>query len=635
VDIDLRGRLEREKARIGLSFDVVSFIDEELPAQPWLPLEYNADFAITRYFTARYVRTSELDAAIEEAMLALDDESDGVVLHLVPDDEEDLEAVRIRLADANLPARLVVSVPARSVPIYDSALEVNTLRRMQEDDALTGEDPLVLPELRQMTDDSLEYLRRSLMRVTEPYPEGPYWIVSGSTRRFQSATELRHVLSEITRDEFPSTPRINNELIVRKRPRQVIVNARKKLLAGILEHYSDEDFQLEGYRPDRSMLNTVLLHTGLYVGDNGRWRFVEPEEVADTRLSTVWRMFKEMLTVPERAPKDLSAFFRELRKPPIGLRQGLYPILFAAALRAFPAAISLTREGEYVEDILPSTIESICSTPDQFELRVLPMTDEVQTFLSRLRACFDGGERVTSETDYVRATYDSVQAWLANLPPAARSTKRVSKSASRLRALLSRVTDPVELFLKRIPTEFQIRDLSDEAALKPVRRAAKELEGVIEVYYGVAEAAFKEALQLRGEAEITTDVKQWIRLIPEAAVSEMSNALAKAVLTRLKMPYAEPHMLIDSIASLLVDKTVNRWDDSTLAAFDIALRSAISQIEEYALQTAKDRPELAQELAQLAEVRIKNLYRYLKEIVGGDEASSRLREISDQQEKAV
>ena len=632
VDIDLRGRLEREKGRVGLSFDVVDFVKSELPPTPWLPVEYNADFAITRYFSCEFIPASRIDQEVVEAERRLEDGADGIILQVLPDDDENVETLLAHILSLSLPERLVFSIPQKAFAIFDAALEVHTLRRMQDDDALIGEDPLVLPELRQMTDDALEYLRRSLMRISRPLVDGPIWIARNAVQPVESAVELRRLLSAICESAFPQTPRINNELIVRKKPRQVIVNSRKKLVAAILDHYGDEDFGLEGYRPDRSMLNTVLLHTGLYRQDNGAWRFVTPAELKDARLRHVWKLFRDLVSKPTKAPKDLEQFFSSLREPPIGLRAGLFPILLAAALRAFPSAVSLTRDGLYVEDILPSTIEMICAHPSDFELRVLPMTDEIATYLRRIRASFDRTDRQTSETDLIRVAFDSVHRWLSELPPAALSTRRVSRQASKLRSLLSRISDPVELFLKRLPTEFEITDLSNERQLATLREAIHEIESVVILYYDFAESALRETLELRSEAAITTDVKAWTRLVPAQAVTKMTNALARALYTRLTMPYDSAHRLIDSVASLLIDKTVNRWDDSTLAAFDIALRSAVRQIEEFALQAAKDDPVLSVDLVKLAEVRIKNLYRYLRQITGSQEAARILKQIASEEQ---
>jgi hypothetical protein len=87
------------------------------------------------------------------------------------------------------------------------------------------------------------------------------------------------------------------------------------------------------------------------------------------------------------------------------------------------------------------------------------------------------------------------------------------------------------------------------------------------------------------------------------------------------MTYDTPQRLLDSLSSLLLDKTIHRWDDSSLAAFDIALRSAIRQIEEVALESARTTGDHAEEMIQLAETRIRNLYKYLDDIAGRDRAS--------------
>lgn len=629
VDIDLRGRLDQEKARIGLSFDVIEFISEEVPPRPVLPLEYNAEYQMTRYLPARYVQATGIDEALVDARARIDEGQDGVVLYLVPDDAEDLTTVTERIRSMEIPDRVVVTIPRRQVPIYDAALEVFTLRKMQDDDALTNEDPLVLPELRQMTDDALEYLRRSLLRLTEPGDGGPLWYYAFDFHEHSSNVELRTAISDIMRSAFSHTPRINNELIVRKRPRQVIVNARKSLIGGIMDRYGQEDFGIEGNRPDRSMLNTVLLHTGLYVRSGDTWHFASPSELQDRNLRAVWERFKKLVSRPSKNPKDLKGFFEKLQAPPVGLRPGLFPILLSAAFRAFPSVLSITKDGSYVPDITQSVVESLCDHPEWYEFVVLEMDEQVIDYLARIRGCFQQNTVSSTETDHLRKTYDVVQAWLAGLPPAALSSRRVSPQATRLRGLLTRIGDPVDLFLKRIPKDFGDGHAFPEH-LESLRGAVEELEAITETYYSFAETSLMDALKLRASSDVVEQVRNWTELIPADAAATVTNSVAKALYTRFTISYDSPHRLIDSIASLLVDKTVNRWDDSTLSAFDRALRSAISQLEEYAMEIARQRPATAGNLSKLAVVRMKNLYGYLKDILGQDDARKTLLRIVEE-----
>jgi hypothetical protein len=123
-----------------------------------------------------------------------------------------------------------------------------------------------------MTDDARDHLQRLIDRLIGPGPSGPRWFYDGKELSAGSARDLRKVLSEIMDSVFNKTPRINNEIIVRKKPSPVVTNARKKLVLGILERCGQDELGIQGNFPDKSMFRTVLLHTGIYRQDrHGRW----------------------------------------------------------------------------------------------------------------------------------------------------------------------------------------------------------------------------------------------------------------------------------------------------------------------------------------------------------------------------
>ena len=237
-------------------------------------------------------------------------------------------------------------------------------------------------------------------------------------------------MSNIMEEVFAHCPRINNEMIVRHRPSSVVVNARKKLMLGILERSGMESLGIVGNFPDSSIFRCVLLHTGLYRQDNGRWRYAEPEELEDPNLKLVWKEVQAFLTVPSTTPKDPRQLLHKLVEPPYGVRFGLLPILFGAGLKAFPSALSLMKDGAYVPDILPSVIESLCREPDRFRVSVLELDDESEQYLRGLHRIFTAGpEYEVPEVDLVRLCHDALEAWKAQLPLAAQTTRQLRPPA--------------------------------------------------------------------------------------------------------------------------------------------------------------------------------------------------------------
>ena len=55
TDLDLRGRLEQEKERLGPRFDHIAFLSSEVPPAPWKSIDYNGEYGTERYFESRYV----------------------------------------------------------------------------------------------------------------------------------------------------------------------------------------------------------------------------------------------------------------------------------------------------------------------------------------------------------------------------------------------------------------------------------------------------------------------------------------------------------------------------------------------------------------------------------------------------
>ena len=287
TDVDLRGRLEEEKRRQEEQFDDLKFLSEEARPPAWRPVEYNDKHCVRRYLAGRYEYVATLPESLrqDQYLRRLDPGTDGEVLYVLAESHDEIaQAEQALRSDLNAD-RIVVALPREPLPIREAALEVWCLLRMQTDSELVGADPLVGPELQQMTDDARGHLQQLLDRLVWPGSDGPRWFHKGEPMpRADSPRGLRTALSSIMVEVFAHCPRINNEMIVRHRPSAIVVNARKKLMLGILERSGMEGLGIEGNFPDSSMFRCVLLHTGLYRQDNGRWRYAEPEELEDPGL---------------------------------------------------------------------------------------------------------------------------------------------------------------------------------------------------------------------------------------------------------------------------------------------------------------------------------------------------------------
>jgi len=370
TDADLRGRLEEERHRCADGFDLVDFLSEEARPPAWKPLEYNSEYGVCRYWASTYMTPDELEAHLTgEAAEDISAGFDGRVIYVVAETPEQLEKAEQLARNELIHQQIVLALPSEPLPLSDAAIEVACLTQMQFDVDLVGSDPLVLPEIQQMGDDARTHLQQLLDHLIYPSKDGPKWFHLGKPLCVRSAGGLRGELSKITRDVFPKTPRIHNEMIVRKKPTSTIINSRKKLLLGILERHGKENLGIKGNFPDFSMFRTVLLHTGLYrKNGEGEWTYAAPTRraIKDPGLLGVWQLVRDFYTEPSDRPRSPRGLLEKLQRPPYGVRAGLLPIFVAAGLKAFSRVISLTKKGEYVTDILPTVIEDLCKKPAEY-----------------------------------------------------------------------------------------------------------------------------------------------------------------------------------------------------------------------------------------------------------------------------
>ena len=85
--------------------------------------------------------------------------------------------------------------------------------------------------------------------------------------------------------------------------------------------------------------------------------------------------------------------------------------------------------------------------------------------------------------------------------------------------------------------------------------------------------------------------------------------------------------MVDSLASLLVKKSVRRWDDSIVAIFDREINNIVVKIENAARSCPSRDESLKAGLSHLLAGRLSGLYQQLIEVVGEGEAKEQLANI--------
>jgi len=481
---------------------------------------------------------------------------------------------------------------------------------------------MVRTELDHLSDDVRQALRPAVDRVLSPGPRGGTWYFLGRPLPVESAVELRSALSAIMDDVFSASPVIMSEMVVRRRPSPVIINARKKVILGILERYSQEFVGIEGDFADKAIFRAVFLRSGLYRPEGERWRFADPSELEDPGLGAVWKRVAEFFSEP--GSKSLHSLTHELMEPPFGVREGLLPVLIAAGIKAFPTPKAIRSRALFVTDLLPSTIEEMVRSPEDYTVDVVSLTPEQEDYLQDVLARFSTwAPTVAPNDDVIRKAYDAVQGWWEALPASAKATSSISAQARRFRSLIQR-PDPVAVLLKEIPVLLggSERDLSQ--AWEGLQACVDELEGMEKRFQASARAALASAMEARG-LEVGSDIgesgRSWASFFPRALPLDSLSPVAKATLGQLRRTHDGERPLMNALALLVTGHALKDWTESTPPEFDRRLRTALEDIEHAALEAGRSAavgPEVNEGLIKLSRARLRMTLRQLADLTGED-----------------
>jgi hypothetical protein len=632
ADMDLRTKLEDEKQRLSAVFNLNEFLERECLPPCWRPREHNDTFGIRRYFESIYFRAQDfLDHLniIRPEVLELDRSTDGRICYLLAETADEIVQARKAidlLSKTNDVGnkRIIFAIPSEPLQVRDAATEVAALLSMERDSALIEADPLVLPEIKQMLDDARLHLRNLVDKLVVPSSNATAWVYCGQEFEIESVRQLEIFLSAITNRNYPYTPIIQNELIVKKKPTSVMVNSRKKALLALLERAGKEGLGITGNFPDAAIFRTVLLNTGLYAPFGDGWGFTKHSDIKDLGLAKVWELIEDFFRDPcpeGRSPREL---LNTLQSPPYGVREGILPVLFAAGLKAFAVSTSLLKDGEYIADVLPSVIENLCKEPERFRIKVLALDTDTASYLEELRHLFCQQKHLGNESDLLRKTFEALQAWLRQLPEAVRETQQLSQSAKDFRNALLRSNDPVFLLLTRIPQIFEER--SGLELNQMIAEAKAEIESVTDKYREAAAKFLRRALQVPDSDKRTTReaARDWAKSFSKFITKTHPD---NVILMRMQYDYETNDQLIDSLSDLpkLSSCSVSRWGDRDVDKFSTALAESIRSIEDFAfgkdVSSLKPNKAESKGMIDLIQSRIEDALQKLKD-VGGEELAA-------------
>lgn len=584
-DVDIDERIAEGRRQTRQAICLADNVRALLPDRPLVARRHSFETGALRSFEVRYV--DDVDAV--DAALRATGSQDGKVLVCLGESTALAEQFRARALQAASAANVVFAIPQQIGELRGLVTELGALRWAWDNTPDLRDDRVARREISLRVTEAEQLLQRSVHGLLDPRPEptgrGCTWIHAGRLQRVASPPAVSQLLSQVYDDLYSQSPRIRNELIVRRNLSTAASAARRNLVEFMLTRGDQPMLGIEGYPPERSMYESVLAATGIHGRRRGDgWGFAEPSASGEHNLLPCWRRLKELVFERQPEPLPVVELFAQLSAPPFGVPDGLQPVILCALMMVFPDETTLYREGTFLPEPGAADFEVLMRRPELFAFAGSRVKGGRAAVVQRLGK----GLNVSLATvPVVRALFRMVKA----LPEYAWNTRQLPPEVLALRDAFQNAKSPERFLFVAVPAALGLPEFSERTP-RPgeIEAFFGSLNGCLQHWSGVMSRTLDEARDaLLAACGFPAGDSGWDPL-RQAAMHLERNVTEPQLLAfvRRVAQAGSGRPGVESVCALVASRPPVNWTDADAARFPDVARAIGQAFRESAAATGQN-----------------------------------------------
>lgn len=443
-DVDLRDAIDLARRRLH-STSAAQLLERIRPLPPLIAARHSHHFGTLRSFTRHWVDEQTERLGVPGAAHS----ADGVAYYVL--DKTFTTSIEHSQDERRKP--VVVVTVADGQPIKNAALEVAAMAEALASDERVKQDWVARAELVERHAEALSALDAVL--------EDTFGAAAADRSQWhlleadESLTPIparggSMALSWVADRTYDSAPVVRNDILNRHQLSSAGAKARRELIEAMLTKRAEQELGIHGFGPEMAMYRAILKDSGIHWLRSGHWGFSAPPK--DSSYAPVWNHLVEAFESAKQARIVVGELLSSLGLPPFGLRAGISPVLFTAALIANADQVALYEHGTFRPALTPELFERLLRNPERFQVKHFgtrrgARRDLLDLSVSLLPGPMVGRDRAGSVLAVVSRLVQSVN----TLPEHVKKTKLLSQGARGVRAAILSATEPDDLLFGAIP----------------------------------------------------------------------------------------------------------------------------------------------------------------------------------------
>ena len=566
---DLEDLLRQADAALGGANPSTMALLDYLPEKQLVARRHYVESGNLRHFFVRYGHAKNTEELLKQA--EKQSSSDGTVIVIVPFSKEEHRTAVRSIRNTTLPKQIVCGV---SAPVAGVSHLLGDLKRWEWVQKNAHElffDRLARDYVREEIERLRDSLRRDLDFLTDfvvDHSRPIRWFHDGRKIRVEKYRGIAGYLSILCEELYPDCPIVRNELINRRFISSAASRARTILIEALATRSTEKCLGLDGDRnpPELAIYLSVLREGRIHVPDGDSWRLVLHSEMDEDpcRLVPSLKRIHDLLIEADLDPVPVNHIYEELRWPPLGVRDGLIPLIVAVYLSTHWQETSVYEDGTFLLNVGGDEFQKINKEPEAFAFQHCSVSGIRLEVYHQL--CKTLGTETSQDPDVLTVVRPLIS-FAVSLPEYARHVHTVLSLRSRkVRDILLSAREPATLLFRELPEALGLPVVKAETfSDHQISNFATQIkESIAELRNAYPALLVRIRLGLQGALGMGENGEEFRSVIARRSssiVGFLTDLSIKAFVLRLGDLSLLDRQWIESIATFLAKKAPERWRD--------------------------------------------------------------------------
>ena len=438
TDLDIQTAIIEAGNKISEVVDITTLLNKHIQFSPVFAKQYSFNTGTPRYF--------EFIISDYPKNITPVGEIDGFV-YLVFNDK--LKETDIQNKSKLQEEAIIYCFFKNSSEIKNLLFEIEKIQKVIEEN---NDDKVAKRELENIVESQKRLLNHYITDSIYSGSKEVKWYFNGEEKKIADKKDFNKLLSQVCSIVYDATPMFKNELVNKHKISSSIHTAKKNYFKALSNNWDKENLGFEDskFPPEKTIYLSLLKENGISPLRDNSLDVVTIDR--NSSFSRLWSASIDFLESAKYEQLKISELAEILCKRPFKLKQGLIDFWIPTFLFLKRDDFAIFNDEGYIPYLSEENLELIAKYPDKYSIKTFDIEGVKLDIFNSYRTFLNQSTEKKFDNNSFIETIKPFLVFYKQLPDYAKSTKRLSPSALKIRQAISTSKDPEETFFEAFPS---------------------------------------------------------------------------------------------------------------------------------------------------------------------------------------